>query len=282
MNGRHWVALAALTCLGIYLFVTAPPPLAEDKPETANIDVEQLFALLEAESDTVRALWTEDIVAAGTKAGLKFDEHWRDPDIEAGPLPALFLRGIAESLEKHPVPLSLFLGSDAPINDANRLTGQQLDRMRILRQTGEPQFFFAPDTGLHTGMFGDVAISEACITCHNEHEQTPKRDWRRDDVMGATTWMYPEGKVSMEELIQAISALHQGFDEAYRAYITKSGSFADPPAIGDRWPRDGYFLPSPEVFMREVRARTAPDTFRIVSSLAGRKSPTEVDAGRKP
>lgn len=263
-----WVTLFSLGCLGIYLFVSAPPPLEEKKAENASIPVERMLALLNAENHAVRALWTKEIVGAGKKAGLKFDEHWRDPDMEAGPLPALFLRETAKSLEKNPVRLSLFLGSDYPISPANRFEGAQLEKFQALRQTRQPQFFYMPDTGLHTAMFGDEAVSEACVECHNKHEQTPKRDWRLNDVMGATTWMYPAAAVSLEELVKAIAALHRGFDDAYGAYLKKAQAFRNPPAIGDRWPKDGYYLPGPDVFMQEVLELTAPHTLPALAALA--------------
>lgn len=268
-NRSFWITLLSLACLGIYLFVSAPPPLEDEKAAGASIPVAEMFVVLEAENDAVRAMWTKEIVAEGKKVGLKFDEHWRDPDMEAGPLPALFLRETAKSLEKNPVRLSLFLGSDYPINNANRFEGLQLERFQILRQIQQPQFFYMSDTRLYTGMFSDVAVSDACVECHNKHEQTPKRDWRLHDVMGATTWMYPAAAVSLEELVQVIAALHRGFDDAYGAYIKKVETFVNPPAVGDRWPSEGYFVPSPEVFAQEVLKRTASHTLAALAALAG-------------
>lgn len=279
-----WLGALALGCLGVYLFATAPPPLEEDRPAAASIPVAEMFAVLEAENDAVRALWTEEIVGAGGKSGLKFDEYWREQDVEAGPLPALFLRETAKSLERNPVQLSLFLGSDFPISDSNRFEGLQLERFRVLRQSGEAQFFYMPDTGLHTGMFSDIAIAEPCVTCHNEHPQSEKKDWRLNDVMGATTWVYPAEAVSVEELLEAVSALHQGFEDAYTGYIRKVESFAQPPPIGERWPREGLYLPSPEVFMQEVYRRTAPVTLAALARItAGREkiTPEPRDASAK-
>jgi hypothetical protein len=261
------LSVLGLACLAIYLVVSAPPPLEETPAARPTIPVERLFAVLEAENDAVRELWTKEIVGAGTRAGLKFDEHWREPGLDAGPLPALFLRETARSLEKNPVQLSLFLGSDFPINDANRFEGQQLERLGELRRTGQPQFFYMTDTQLHTGMFSDVAVAEACVDCHNEHEQTPKKDWRLHDVMGATTWLYPAKAVTTEEFLAALSALHLAFEEAYRGYITKVATFGNPPPLGERWPRDGYFLPAPEVFMAEAYRRTGPQTMQALAGL---------------
>ena len=145
IDKSFWITLAALTCLGIYLFVSAPPPLEVTKAPTASIPVEQMFTLLQAENAAARLLWTSEIVGEGKKAGLKFDEHWRDADLEAGPLPALFLRETAKSMEKSPVRLSLFLGSDYPISPDNRFEGLQQEKFKILRQSQHPQFFYVPD-----------------------------------------------------------------------------------------------------------------------------------------
>lgn len=263
-----WITCLALVALSVYLFAAAPPPLEEEKAAEAEIPVERMFEILKAENDAVRAMWTKEVVGAGKPAGLKFDEHWREADVEAGPLPALFLRETAKSLEKNPTPLSLFLGSDYPINDANRFEGLQLEKFQAVKQTLQPQFFYLPDIKMQVAMFSDLAVSEGCVQCHNKHEQSPKRDWRLNDVMGATTWMYPAARVSMAELVRNIAALHQGFQEAYGAYVDKARKFANPPAIGERWPAEGYCLPDPDVFMREIIKRTAPHTLAVLASLA--------------
>lgn len=275
MTDRRFILAAlALACLGIYLFVSAPPPLAERTAPEADIPVAGMLAALQGANEAVRGLWTREIVQAGGPRGLKFDEHWRDADLDAGPLPALFLRETARSLERHPLRLSLFLGSDFPIAKANAFEGAQLERFRQLRADRAPQFFVVPDTGLHTGMFADLAVTEACVQCHNEHVDTPKRDWQLDDVMGAVTWSYPAAMVSLEEFQRAVAALHQAVRDAYEAYLAKARGFARPPAIGTCWPRDGYCLPDIDTFMTEVYRRTAPKTLAALNALAEQRPPT--------
>jgi len=264
---NFWITCLALTALSIYLFVSAPPPLAEREAAGATLPVERMFEILKAENDVVRALWTKEVVGMGKQVGLKFDEHWRDADVEAGPLPALFLRETAKSLEKNPRPLSLFLGSDYPINAANRFEGLQLQKFQALKQTRQPQFFRMDELHRQVAMFADVAVAEGCVQCHNKHEQSPKHDWKLDDVMGATTWLYPSPTVSMEELVQNLAALHHGFQDAYVAYVEKARKFANPPALGEHWPSEGYYLPTPEVFMQEIIKRTAPHTLAALAAL---------------
>jgi adenylate cyclase len=226
-----------------------------------------MFTLLQAENAAARLIWTKEIVGEGKKTGLKFDEHWRDTDLEAGPLPALFLRETAKSMEKSPVRLSLFLGSDYPISPDNRFEGVQHEKFQVLRQSQQAQFFYMPDTGLNTAMFADIAIAEPCIKCHNKHEQSPKHDWQLNDVMGAVTWMYPDSVVTLEDMLKAITVLHQGIQDAYAAYLEKVHTFAHPPVIGEHWPRDGYYLPSLEVFMQAFLQRTAQHTLPALGAL---------------
>jgi hypothetical protein len=257
------VILAGAGALSVYLFVTAPPPLAAAAPPSGRtIAISNVFAMLERENDAARAIWTEDIVAKGKSAGLAFDEHWRDENVHAGPLPALFLRETARNLERTSLRLNLFLGSPFPINAANRFTGDQTQRFAAIGERGAQ--FRDVATGMHTAMFADVAVSEACVSCHNEHADSPKHDWRVNDVMGATTWMYPDATVTVDRAMELVRALRTSIRQAYASYLAKAATFPSPPSIGTQWPRDGYALPSEEEFMRELARRTSSATLHAL------------------
>lgn len=255
------VALGVLVIVAIYLFVTAPAPLpaqAGGRPAGRTISVARLFDILNNENRVARASWTADIVGAGKPVGLAFAEDWRAASVEAGPLPALFLRETAGYLEKHGHGLALFLGSAYPINAANHFAGSQVEHARALETSGAPQYFFEPSLGRHTAMFADVAVADACVSCHNEHPDSPKHDWKRGDTMGATTWMYPEAEVSVDTALQLVGVLRAGFRATYQRYLDKTATFAVPPEIGERWPRDGRYLPTVDAFMAEHARRAAP------------------------
>lgn len=36
----------------------------------------------------------------------------------------------------------------------------------------------------YQAIFPDRAVSRACVHCHNAHEQSPKRDFKLNDIMG--------------------------------------------------------------------------------------------------
>ena len=99
--------------------------------------------MLEAENDAAREIWTKGIVKAGKQVGLEFSEDWRESNVEAGPLPALFLRETAKNMERNPLRLSLFLGSDFPISTANKFEDIQFAKFMLLKASLIPQFFFA-------------------------------------------------------------------------------------------------------------------------------------------
>ena len=269
MTRHSWIlTVLVLIVIAIYLFVQAPEPLPEEEVASGRqIPIETVLTLVAAENDVVRALWTREIVGAGKKVGLVFDEAWRDKGVEAGPLPALFLREAATSLEKNPIPLSLFLGSDSPINASNLFAGRQAEMFKTIKKTRKPQFFFAEDTRLHTAMFPDFASAQPCVTCHNGHPDSPKTDWVLGDVMGATTWSYPKESVTLDEVMEIITALRKGFRDAYTAYLEKAATFLEPPKVGDKWPRNGeYALPSPDLFLGEFAQRASARTVDLMLS----------------
>ena len=274
------LATGFVTLAAIYLFASRPAPLQAEQTSGRTVPVETVFRVVAAENDVARKLWTADIVGAGVKAGLKFNEKWREPAIEAGPLPALFLREASTALQRTRIPLGLFLGSDFPIAQSNKFSGIQADHFAQLRKTGEPEFFNATDIGRFTAIFPDRAVAPGCVSCHNEHPNSPKTDWKLNDIMGATTWSYPKERVTLEELVQIVSALRASFGAAYDTYLTKVATFGKPPEIGDKWPADGYFIPSKRAFLAEFERRASPNTVeRLLLSVAEVKTASS-SAGR--
>ncbi|RKR14268.1 uncharacterized protein DUF3365 [Maribacter vaceletii] len=234
--------------------------------EMANnaFSVEEVLEMVAEENDVTRTLYTKAIVGKGKLQGMKFDEDWRKDDVEAGPLPALFLRGVATSIRKSPVPLGLYLGSDFPVNAANKFEGKQAELFKKIKEDQEPQFFYEEDTKLHTAMFADLASAGACVTCHNKHPQTTKDDWKLGDVMGATTWQYPKDSLTYKETIDVLNSYAMGTVDIYVEYLNEIAAFKDSekPTIGDKWPVEGNYLPTSEVFLDSVKKLTSYKTMK--------------------
>ncbi|WP_010523429.1 c-type heme family protein [Aquimarina agarivorans] len=228
--------------------------------------VEEVLEMVASENDVTRTLYTKGIVGAGKKQGLKFDEDWQDDEVEAGPLPALFLRGISSDIRKSSVPLGLYLGSDFPINASNKLEGKQAELFKKIKANQKPQFFYDESQKLHTAMFADMAMAAPCVNCHNDHKNTTKKDWKLGDVMGATTWQYPSDSLSYKEAIGVLNAYRNGTKAIYNAYLAEIANFKNSPkpAIGNTWPSKGFNLPTAEVFIDSVRKLTSYKSLEIL------------------
>lgn len=240
----------------------------EEKSKSAGaanvFSVDEVLEMVSKENDVTRTLYTKAIVGKGKAQGMKFDEDWRKDDVEAGPLPALFLRGVATSIQKSPVPLGLYLGSDFPVNAANKFEGKQADLFKEIKVDQKPKFFYDEDQKLHTAMFADLASAGACVSCHNDHPQTTKSDWKLGDVMGATTWQYPKDSLSYKETVAVLSAYAKGTVDIYVEYLDEIEAFkeSDKPEIGDKWPAEGNYLPTAEVFLDSVKKLSSYETMK--------------------
>jgi adenylate cyclase len=273
---RFILAVLALVVLGIYLFVSAPPKLSQTQESSGlNMPVERFFSLLDAENASIRTLYTAEIVGPGQRNGLKFDEAWKQGEVLAGPLPALFLRETSSMLQRDVEGVNLFLGSDYPIVTANAFKGLQVDYFKKVRAEGKPQFFQDPSTRLYTAMFPDVASAKPCVTCHNDHPQTPKKDWLLNDIMGATTWLYPRSSVPLEDVLSTLQALRKAAVSTYAMYLEKIQKLpaSEQPEIGTRWPREGHFLPNIETFAKAVAARNSAHTLGQLMTERGVNRP---------
>lgn len=260
-NKRFIVTVIVFLMLIVYLFVTAPPPLHDKKTFGMQLPIEFVLRLADEENKIVRSLYTKEILQAGKKIGIKFDEDWQNKSVTAGLLPAQFLRETAMYLEKSPVRLGLYLGSDYPINKANLLEDLQLDKFNKIKHDRSEEFFKIDLEETFVFMSPDVAVVTACVSCHNKHSQSPKTDWKLNDVMGATTWLYPEKTISLNDALNMLSELRNGFKFSYQYFLNEVKQMPKSYLISNKWPREGNFVPTVDVFMEEVSKRASHSTF---------------------
>ncbi|MGB1074929.1 MAG: c-type heme family protein [Flavobacteriales bacterium] len=257
-----WLVLLCLTAILLtYLFATAPEPLVQQEAKVHVMSTEEALTLLAHENDVTRTLFTKAIVGAGKPRGLAFSEHWTDPDVIAGPLPALFLRGVASHLAVSEVPLGLYLGSDFPIESSNLFCGQQADEFAAMRKNPKPRHFRTNQSGEIIGMYPDWATDGACVSCHNEHERTSKTDWQLGDLMGATTWSYPKDSVSTDEFLAMLFAYRAGVAKVWQSYLREFDGLPleSQPTIGRDWPSAGHLsLPDLKTWQDSILSLSAP------------------------
>jgi len=259
------LAVLALLALSIYLFVSAPPPLADGQNTSGRtIKAEALLDMVAAENDAFRTLYTKNIVGPGLKQGFLYDENWLKRGAQSGPLPAVALRGVSVRLDRSKVGLGLFLGAAFAINRGNRFEGEKLALFQEIVADKQPRYFRDAPQGLWVGMYPDIAHAKPCVDCHSKHPKTPKTDWVLGDVMGATTWSFTSATVSAEEAVVVLGALRRALSETYKSYVDRARQFEDPPAVGSDWPSACRCLPDTQTFMAEVFRISSPSTTRAL------------------
>lgn len=256
-----------LLVLLVYLFVSAPPELDANKADKI-LDSRDALSLVNKLNGVARKLYTNRIVKKGKKAGLKFAESWKQEGVDAFPLPAQFLRLTARALESSMVPLGLYLGSDYPINSANKFKGLQSKKYEQLTLTRQQQYFYEQDTERFYFMAEDVAMSSACVSCHNKHKDSPKTDWVLNDIMGATTWSYPDKQVSYAQLIAMTVAYYRSVESAYSTFLEKIAQFKGrKPLVTEQWPVENFIVPDLATFMTEYKKQAGEVIFNELVKL---------------
>lgn len=106
----------------------------------------------------------------------------------AFPLPATFLREATEMAARTPSAYRIRLVSPWPINKQNGMQDAfHEEGFQALMQTTEG-FYSRQDTvdGITILRFlsPDRAVAQSCVDCHNAHPDSPKHDFRLNDLMG--------------------------------------------------------------------------------------------------
>jgi hypothetical protein len=81
-----------------------------------------------------------------------------------------------------------------PINEENTpQNDQERTALEKVMKYGEvvEQEVYMDDRQFYQAIFPDRAISRACVTCHNSHESSPKRDFKLNDIMGGLAILIP-------------------------------------------------------------------------------------------
>jgi hypothetical protein len=136
-----------------------------------------------------RAVYAREIVdrLQNREKVIAASEHWREE--KRLPLPAQMFRMGAELAREKRKDVSYDLISKWPINTRNApRTDAERRGMELLARDPGGRFSAEEELGssrYFTAMYPDVAVSPACVDCHNKHEHSSRHDFRVGDVMGA-------------------------------------------------------------------------------------------------
>lgn len=183
-------AAAALSGCGPSAETAAAGP-GEAKTISARAMADSLHAVMSAD----RTVYTRLIVnrLQNEEKVIKASEHWKDD--KALVLPAQMFRFGAEMVAEKNPPFSYSLQSIWPINKQNapKTEAEKTGLQYVVDHKGE-NYYTEETLGeqkYFTAVYPDNAVAPACITCHNDHKDTPKTDFKLGDVMGGVVIRIP-------------------------------------------------------------------------------------------
>jgi hypothetical protein len=150
-----------------------------------------LHTVLEAD----RTVYTKMVVhrLQNEEKVINASEHWKDD--KALLLPAQMFRLSAETVSKKNPGFSYSLLSLWPVNKQNAAkTAVEKEALKALSGNPEKPFYKEEKLGTQTyftAVYADRAISKACVSCHNDHRDSPRTDFKLNEVMGGVVIRIP-------------------------------------------------------------------------------------------
>lgn len=168
-----------------------------DEPKQAGIAPEvftdSLFAVMNSDRTNYTKLIVQRLGPNGVDA-IKPLEHWQDVSNSA-PLPAQMFRYGAEGVAQVTDNFSYSLQSLWPVNKQNApKTDLEKEGLQYIADNPGEKFYGEEtlgDTTYFTAVYPDVAVSPACTSCHNDHKDSPRSDFKIGDVMGGVVIRLP-------------------------------------------------------------------------------------------
>lgn len=172
----------------------------ESKEQASGISPKVMADALHLVMDSDRAVYTKKIVnrLAAKEKVIKASEHFEDE--KALVLPAQMFRFgaemVAEKAEKNPdINFTYSLQSLWPINKQNapKTEAEKTGLKYVADNPGQNYYTEEKlgDTTYFTAVYADTAVAPVCASCHNEHKDTPRTDFKIGDVMGGVVIRIP-------------------------------------------------------------------------------------------
>jgi hypothetical protein len=167
------------------------------KTESGGISPQLMADSLHAVMSADRTVYTREVVnrLQNKENVIKATEHWKDE--KTLPLPAQMFRMGSEENKSNPN-FTYALLSLSPINKQNApKTEVEKEGLKAVADNAAKNFYKEEKLGdktYFTAIYADKAVVEACVTCHNGHADSPRKDWKLNETMGGIVIRIPLSK----------------------------------------------------------------------------------------
>lgn len=173
----------------------AATTLAAGAAIAEGVSYQRMADALHAVMESDRTVYTRMVVnrLQNDEKVIKASEHWKDE--KALPLPAQMFRYGAEMVAEKNAGFTYSLLSLWPVNKQNapRTEAEKVGLEQVAKNPKQPYYTEETlgKTKYFTAVYPDRAVSPACVTCHNEHRDSPRTDFKIGDVMGGVVLRIP-------------------------------------------------------------------------------------------
>jgi hypothetical protein len=191
-NKLLWGVLMLVFGLGVAGLIW--PSSATTEGTAVSLPVEMVADYVHAVIEADREVYTRAVVERMQAKGVVVaSENWEQKNTL--PLPAQFLMESGRVMAKKGIGIQYRLSSLWPINKRN-VASSELEKTglgAVLTHPTRPHTGFVNEGGARyfQAVYPDLAVTQACIGCHNAHPDSPKRDFKINDVMGAIVISIP-------------------------------------------------------------------------------------------
>lgn len=164
-------------------------------PAFAQVSYKDMADALHAVMESDRTVYTRMVVnrLQNEEKVIKASEHFKDD--KALPLPAQMFRFGSEMVAEKKMGFSYSLLSMWPINKQNAAkTAAEKEGLEAVAKDPAKAFYKEETLGkvkYFTAVYADRAVSPACVSCHNDHKDTPKKDFKLGQTMGGVVIRIP-------------------------------------------------------------------------------------------
>ena len=168
-----------------------------DSTASTGIEPKAMADALHSVLEADRTVYTRYIVnrLQNEEKVIKASEHWQDE--KALVLPAQMFRYGAEMVAEKDPGFSYSLLSLWPVNKQNApKTDVEKEGLQFVADNKGENFYGEEELGgqkYFTAVYADTAVAQACISCHNDHKDSPRDDFAMNDVMGGVVIRIPVG-----------------------------------------------------------------------------------------
>jgi hypothetical protein len=160
---------------------------AKDCGTQIGIPAEKVAEYMHAVLQSDRTFYTVNVVERlQAKGVVAASENWQSANLL--PLPAQFLQESNQLVGHTSTGIGYRLISLWPINKRNGGKNEFENRglQETLKDPNHPytEVVMNGQDAYLQAVYADKAVSQACIGCHNAHPDSPKRDFKQNDVMG--------------------------------------------------------------------------------------------------